>query len=262
MPYANNNGVKIYYEVEGQGPPVVMLHGFTDGLENWREQGYIEALSKNYSLVLVDIRAHGKSDKPHNPEDYLVERFVGDVVAVMDDVGIANAHYIGYSAGGSIGLCVAKTVPKRVRSMILLAASPKRDTHEAARPFLQAVAADKYAVITRMEQAGSLSKVMRNRILHNDYQALLAATSVPKPSVEADLPKMTMPFLILMGEKDQFAPSQELREIYKVLPNATIVSLPNMNHDQLFTQSNVVLPQIKAFLAQVSKFGTDQGGKK
>jgi pimeloyl-ACP methyl ester carboxylesterase len=64
---------------------------------------------------------------------------------------------------------------------------------------------------------------------------------------------MTIPFLILIGEKDQFAPSQELSDIYKVLPNATIVSLPNMNHDQLFVQSDIVLPHIKEFLARVSK---------
>ena len=56
MPYANNNGVKIYYEVEGEGPPLVMLHGFTGGLENWREQGYAEALGKEHRLVLVDYQ--------------------------------------------------------------------------------------------------------------------------------------------------------------------------------------------------------------
>ena len=253
MPYANNNGVKIYYEVEGEGPPLVMLHGFSGSLENWREQGYVESLRKNNTLILIDYRPHGRSDKPHGPEDYLVERFVGDVVAVMDDMSVRNAHYIGYSAGGSIALTLAKMVPRRVKSMILLAASPKRDTHEAVRPFLQAVAADKYAVIARMEQAGPLSKAMRNRILNNDYQALLAAISLPKPSVEADLPKMTMPFLIVLGEADEMVNFQEVRQSYKALPNATVVTLPDTNHDGIFIHSDLVLPHIKEFLALVNK---------
>ena len=253
MPYANNKGVKIYYEVEGEGLPLVMLHGFSGSLEDWREQGYAESLRKNNTLILIDYRPHGRSEKPHGPEDYLVERFVDDVVAVMDDMSIENAHCIGYSAGGSIALTLAKMVPRRVKSMILLAASPKSDTHEAVRPFLQAVAADKYAVIARMEQAGPLSEAMRNRILNNDYQALLAAIALPKPSVEADLPKMAMPFLIMLGEADEMVNFQEVRETYRALTNATVVALPGITHDGVFNRSDLVLPHIKEFLAQVSK---------
>jgi pimeloyl-ACP methyl ester carboxylesterase len=253
MPYTNNNGVKIYYEVEGQGPPLVMLNGFSGSLEDWREQGYVESLRKNNTLILIDYRPHGRSDKPHGPEDYLVDRFVGDVVAVMDDLNIRTAHYIGYSAGGSIALTCVKMVPNRVKSVILLAASPKRDTHEAVRPFLQAVAADKYAVIARMEQVGPLSNAMRNRILNNDYQALLAAIALPKPSVEADLPKMTIPFLIILGEADEMVRYQEVSQSYKALPNAKVVPLPGINHDGIFVRSDLVLPHIKEFLAQVSK---------
>ena len=253
MPYANNNGVKIYYEVEGKGPPLVMLNGFSGSLEDWGEQGYVEFLRKNNTLILIDYRPHGRSDKPHSPEDYLVVRFMGDVVVVMDDMRIVNAHFIGYSAGGSIALTLAKTVPQRVKSMILLAASPKRDTHEAVRPFLQAVAADKYAFIARMEQRGPLSKAIRNRIMNNDYQALLAATALPKPSVEADLPKMTMPFLIVLGETDEMVSYEEVKQCYKALPNATIVTLPGINHDGVFSRNDLVLPHINEFLAQVSK---------
>jgi pimeloyl-ACP methyl ester carboxylesterase len=64
MPYANNNGVKIYYEVEGQGPPLLMLHGFAGSLEDWREAGYVAAFKNDYQLILVDLIGHGKSDKP------------------------------------------------------------------------------------------------------------------------------------------------------------------------------------------------------
>ncbi len=253
MPYANNNGVKIYYEVEGQGAPLVMLHGFSGSLEGWRDQGYVGALRNDYTLVLMDIRGHGKSDKPHGAEDYLVGQFVGDVEAVVDCLAIESTHCIGYSAGGSIALCCAKMIPKRVKSMILLAASPKRDTHDAVRPFISALAANPQAVVARMEQAGPLPEAMRRQLLANDYEALLAVAALPKPSVEDDLPNMTMPFLIIMAEADQMVPFQAVREAYKALPNATVVTQAGLDHEGLFRRSDLVLPHVKEFLASVSK---------
>ncbi len=253
MPYANSNGVKIYYEVEGEGPPLVLFHGFTSDLESWRERGYADALNKDHTLVFLDLRGHGKSDKPHDPEAYLVERFVGDVKAVLNAVGVARANLVGYSAGGSIALCVARALPDRVTSATIMAGSPKRDTHQAVRPFVQALVTDRNAVVARMEQAGPLPDAMRRRILMNDYEALLAVTALPKPGVEADLPNMTMPFLIFLGEADQIIPFEGMREAYRSLPNAAVVSLPDLTHEGVFARSDLVLPHIKEFLAKVSK---------
>ncbi|MCH7787371.1 MAG: alpha/beta fold hydrolase, partial [Chloroflexi bacterium] len=63
MPYADNNGVKIHYEVEGEGPPLVLQHGFTRSLQGWRDNGYVTALKDDYKLIMVDSRGHGASDK-------------------------------------------------------------------------------------------------------------------------------------------------------------------------------------------------------
>ena len=70
MPCANNEGVRIYYEVEGQGPPLVLMHGITDSLEVFRLVGYVEALKSDYRLILIDARGHGASDKPHDSDAY------------------------------------------------------------------------------------------------------------------------------------------------------------------------------------------------
>jgi pimeloyl-ACP methyl ester carboxylesterase len=113
MPYAENRGVRIYYEVEGEGSPLVLVHGFTDGLEGWREYGYAAELKKEHRLVLIDARGHGRSDKPHDPEAAAgLERRPADVVAVLDDLGIDRAHYFGYSLGGWIGFGLAKYAPR------------------------------------------------------------------------------------------------------------------------------------------------------
>ena len=107
MPYAPNNGVRIHYHLEGHGPPLMMLHGWSDSLVDWHTSGYVDALKSNYHLILVDARGHGHSDKPHAPEAYVMDALVSDVVAVLDHLGLDQTVYWGHSMGGRIGFSVA-----------------------------------------------------------------------------------------------------------------------------------------------------------
>ena len=65
--FVENDGLQIHYEVEGQGPPLILLHWWTGSLEDWRLFGYVDALKDTYRLILIDARGHGQSDKPHDP---------------------------------------------------------------------------------------------------------------------------------------------------------------------------------------------------
>jgi pimeloyl-ACP methyl ester carboxylesterase len=100
MPYANNAGVKIYFEMEGEGPPLVLAYGLTGGLNCWRAIGIVDLLRNDFQLILFDARGHGRSDKPHEPAAYGLQ-MADDVVAVLDDVRVSRAHYFGYSMGAS-----------------------------------------------------------------------------------------------------------------------------------------------------------------
>jgi pimeloyl-ACP methyl ester carboxylesterase len=66
MPYVGNQGIRIHYKVEGQGPPLVLQHGSTSSLQAWYQNGYVEPLKPHYQPILVDARGHGASDKPHD----------------------------------------------------------------------------------------------------------------------------------------------------------------------------------------------------
>jgi pimeloyl-ACP methyl ester carboxylesterase len=105
MPFANNNGVKIHYEVEGEAnaPVLVMQHGLTSSIETWRENGYPANLPQQYRVIMIDARGHGRSDKPHDPNFYSPQDFTSDILTVMDSLGIKRASYWGYSMGGAIG---------------------------------------------------------------------------------------------------------------------------------------------------------------
>ena len=126
MPYADNNGVKIHYQVEGDGPPLVLQHGFTGSLHSWYDSSYVETLKKDHTLVLADTRGHGKSDKPYSPEEYAMDLKVADVTAIMDDLGLDRAVYMGYSLGGRAGFGVAKYAPERFDAIIIGGMHPLR----------------------------------------------------------------------------------------------------------------------------------------
>ena len=72
MPYADNDGIRIHYQVEGEGPPLVLQHGFSESVVDWYEVGYVDALRSDYRLILIDARGHGASDKPHDTDSYAV----------------------------------------------------------------------------------------------------------------------------------------------------------------------------------------------
>ena len=81
MPRVINDGISVHYRVEGDGPPLILQHGFTDSSETWYEMGYVDALKSNYHLILIDSRGHGQSDKPHDPSAYTPSRFASDIVS-------------------------------------------------------------------------------------------------------------------------------------------------------------------------------------
>jgi len=119
MPYFDNDGVKIFYEIEGEGPPVVMIHGFSSNLESgWKETNWVETLRDNYRLILLDCRGHGKSDKPHGDSDYGL-KMVDDVIKLMEHLSIKKANFFGYSMGASIIFRLLLSTPEIFISAIL-----------------------------------------------------------------------------------------------------------------------------------------------
>ena len=78
----------IRYEVEGQGPSLVLHHGFSENLTTWYWKGFVEALKDAYQLILFDVRGHGESDEPHHPDAYVLPDYTSDVIALLDALEI------------------------------------------------------------------------------------------------------------------------------------------------------------------------------
>ena len=113
------NGVGIAYEVTGEGPPVVLLHGFPDSGRVWRHQ--VPALAQaGFQVIVPDLRGYGASDKPPAVEAYRRELLVGDVLAVMSAAGVERAHIVGHDWGASIAWALALTAEERVDHLVAL----------------------------------------------------------------------------------------------------------------------------------------------
>jgi pimeloyl-ACP methyl ester carboxylesterase len=254
MPYANNNGVKIYYEVEGQGPSLLLHHGIGTFLEGWRVMGYVDALKSNYRLILMDARGHGKSDKPYDPEAYSMEQRVGDIVAVLDYTGVDRTHFFGYSYGGRAGFELAKLRSNRVISMILggHGAGPKNPEDPAIIQQIRGLESGQNALVP-IAKAFEISghPELKDGVMANDVLALQAILKAPWPDLRGDLANMKMSFLIFVGESDSYFPAA--MEAAKLLSDATFVPFPGLDHLQAVLRSDLVLPHIKEFLARVSK---------
>ena len=114
MPKINRDGVDIYYEVHGSGPPMLLTHGYSSASAMWK--GQIEALSRHHTLVLWDMRGHGQSDYPTDPSQYSEALTVADMAALLDEVGANKAIVGGLSLGGYMSLAFYGNHPERQRA--------------------------------------------------------------------------------------------------------------------------------------------------
>ncbi|MHA2315843.1 MAG: alpha/beta fold hydrolase [Candidatus Hermodarchaeia archaeon] len=256
MPFVDNDGVNIYYEVEGEGDPLVLQHGLTLNLEDFRRCGYTDRLRKRNLLILIDARGHGRSDKPHESDAYRLRNFVNDIVAVLDDLGVERSHFLGYSVGGSIGLGIGVYSPERFRSLIIggwgMLETDSEDEVERRKMYLEAFRERMEAWVSILERGDRvLPPGMRDDILRNDPEALIAYLSVREHVGFKDLlPLVDLPCLFYVGEQDFHY--QRSKQTAEIIPGASFVSLPGIGHLDGFFSSEVILPHVLRFLASIS----------
>jgi pimeloyl-ACP methyl ester carboxylesterase len=247
MPYVTHQGVRIHYQMEGGGPPLVLLHGFNSNLKRWYASGCVELLQRNFRLILIDARGHGASDKPHDRAAYTWPIPVADVVAVLDHLQIPQVHVLGYSMGGEVCFGLAKYAAARVTSLLIGGMSAQENSFTA---FHGVDGTDPDAFFTAFETKLNvrLSPTMKTRMATNDLQALAAAAQT-RPSLEEILPQMTMPCLLFVGEADPYYPLMQDNARY--MPRAVLVSFPGLEHADIPRRADIVVPTATRFLRTV-----------
>jgi pimeloyl-ACP methyl ester carboxylesterase len=253
-----SNGVKIHYIEEGQGEPVILIHGFSaNAMMNWVLPGVFANLSKHYHVVALDNRGHGRSGKPHEIEKYGPE-MVEDVVRLLDHLHIEKAHIVGYSMGGFITEKLVVTHPERVICAVVGGAGWRRPDDK--NPIIEAVAKS-------LEEGNGIAPLMkaltpaglpvptdeqlkaRNQLImaNNDPKALAACIRGMRnlEITKQQLEQNKVPVLAIIGEKDPLKVGVD--EMTGVLANLKVVVVANGDHMSTF-QSPKFTGSVNEFL--------------
>lgn len=229
-----SDGTIISYDVAGSGPPVVMLHGSALSRAIWRGLGYVAALQEEFTVVRVDLRGHGLSGKPYDAGAYRMAALTGDVLAVMDDLNLRNAHLVGYSMGARIGFALAAAAPERALSLTSLGGTYRSQAGQIEEVFfpgyLEALrAGGMEAFVEGQQREGSdLGSATRTAFRANDPESMAAyfEQSETEPGLGGGtLESMSLPTLLMAGTLDRPRHNDSERAA-ELMPNARFVPLP------------------------------------
>ena len=228
MPFLHTDDLEIFYELMGQGEPMLMLHGFGGtGHSDWRHQ--IPVFSQNYRMIVPDLRGHGRTDHPEaitGPEFF--QMATSEMVDLVSELDLAPVHVCGFSMGSSIASWLYYSDPSLVRSLILVsgAARVNRD-----------IAPGLFELWENMSEPDSMdagwAKVLARLhgedkwrpLLRNYGRAVLARVGNDEDVVSSRLGEITCPTLIIQGSKDSISPVLLSEELFARIPDSELVFL-------------------------------------
>ena len=219
--YADINGLKMYYEIHGAGPPLLLLHGGTSHIpERW-----IGFLSKSYQVIAMEQLGHGRTgDIANRPFHY--HDMAEDTIELMRQLGIDRAIVVGYSDGGNIGLDMAINHPDKVSKLVVTGAQIRTDGLEPDTwKSLNSSAVEEWQApegYRRLSPDGADHwPVFRNRIV----QMWLTEPNFTQDQVR----NITAPTLVIVGDRDMITPEHAV-EMFKLLPHGQLCIVPNSGH--------------------------------
>lgn len=229
MPSFHNGAVEIAYLDEGEGDPIVLVHGFASSKNvNWVYPTWVSELKKNgRRVVALDNRGHGESEKLYDPAQYTIPVMAGDVVALMDHLGIARADIMGYSLGSRMTAWLALRAPERLRSAILggigMVLIEGGGPGENVARALEAPSLDEVT-----DPVGRTFRTFADQT-RSDRRALAACMRGSRGLMSAaDAAKISVPVLIAVGTTDEVAGSAT--GLAKIIAGSELLDIPNRDH--------------------------------
>jgi pimeloyl-ACP methyl ester carboxylesterase len=248
MPIVRHGGAEIAFLDEGEGEPIVLIHGFASNTEvNWVQPGWVATLTKaGRRVIALDNRGHGQSSKFYEPAAYHTSRMAEDVRALIDHLALSRVDVMGYSMGARIAAFLAVEHAERVRSLILGGLGihlvdgvglPERIADALEAPTLASVAD------TQGRQFRAFAEQTKS-----DRRALAACIRGSRQTLtRAQAAAIAVPVLIAVGTKDNVAGSAEA--LTALIPRARALAIPERDH-MLAVGDKVFKAGALGFLAQ------------
>lgn len=243
MPSFSSDGLSLNYIDEGEGDPVLLIHGFASNLQvNWVGTQWVDLLVKaGYRVIAFDHRGHGQSEKIYEVERYTIRDMGRDALALLDHLGIEKADMVGYSMGARIGALLAVEHPERVRSLVIGGmggrlfggASKSDEIAKALEAPSRDDVTDPYARTFRVFAEAT----------KGDLKALAAVIRSPRlPLTREMLATISCPVLIVVGTEDDVA--GDPHELGAAIPGSEVIAVEGRDHnrcvgDKVFKQGVV-----------------------
>jgi pimeloyl-ACP methyl ester carboxylesterase len=247
MPTIDANGLRIGYDVEGTGPPLILLHGATS-VASRDFRGQLPSLRTVFRCYQPDARGHGRTPWDPASAGLRAEWFVDDVLAFADAVGLATFHLLGFSLGGLTSLGVAVRAPERVRTMVVVGISTEREPRASvARRLMDPLrverddpdwAADLAARHDPVQGAGGWRALM---------SALVADVGVQPLLTPRQIRAIDAPTLVAVGDRDPMAPVDHAWQLSRLLLDGRLLVLPGAGHAAFADQPAIATEALGAF---------------
>jgi pimeloyl-ACP methyl ester carboxylesterase len=221
----STDGTRIAFDVGGEGPPLMLLHGGGHHRRYWHDAGYVDRVAADFTVIAIDIRGSGDSDKPEDPTLYTIAHHCADILAVADACGVDRFSLWGYSYGGNIGRYLAAR-SARVTSLIMVGI-----------PFGAAASGEFREMILRLRE-------QRSGFEPANIAWLLAMLDWPD-NAPADL---RCPTLWIVGSNNPFAMASVAKHRATLAESQVQVQIiDGLNHEQEFSEIDAVLAPMLAF---------------
>lgn len=247
--YLDLDGMHLYYEVHGDGPPLVLLHGGVLTIEHCFGP-LVGLLAEHHRVIALELQGHGHTaDVEREPS---LAAFAGDVVALLDHLGVERADVLGYSLGGLVGFELAVRHPERVRRLVLAAAHARDDGYHPEISDPEAM-----GVSTRLPSEADFEAMhAAYRAVAPDPDGFFPFLERMQPVVHGftgwtddELRGISSPVLLIVGDHD-FIRLEHIVEVHALIPEAQLAVLPGTTHMQVIRRTDLLLPMVEAFLAE------------
>jgi len=239
MTFAKVQDVSLYYEIHGGGEPILLIHGGLSHAGYWRAQ--IDDLARDYLVIAVDSRGHGRSSLSDKPITYKL--LANDFLVLLDELNIQSTNILGWSDGGIIALELAIREPQRVKKIIAYGANfhpkgvqPNVADNSRFREFLTRASRDHHAM---SPEPNRWSEFLEN--ITNMW------TTEPNFS-DLELKSITVPTLVLGGQQEEVIYPEHIEELSKKIPNSKLIMMPKTGHFAMLEKPEKFNEIVRSFL--------------
>jgi pimeloyl-ACP methyl ester carboxylesterase len=244
--YVEVNDIKIYYEVYGEGEPLLLIHGNGGSIENFIYQ--IPEFAKQYKVIVVDSRAQGRSSDSDQEISYSL--MASDMSEFIDKLNLGKVHVVGWSDGGNVGLELAYAHPEKVSKAVIFGANYSHENYNAV-PDSIAISPNHPAinhtalVLERYRSGNERLSLNKERlpIIKKKLTALME--KYPNFTLE-QLNTIQVPFMVVVGDHDSINIEQTIL-LYQNLPQAQLFVLPGASHFSLIEYPELANKEILRF---------------